>query len=176
MAESFEVPQPILNSPFEEPAEHWFIREGEPPQKRPGRRPALVYPPRDERPSRAVPWTVDGTLQPSEGYAPAYEMALVNLIRRRLQEWKAQGCPGVTRTTKELLDWWHRERDEESKRQFFAQQEAVETVIFLTEARADFRQGIVMPRDEPSDEQRAAGHAGFLRYACKMATGPARQR
>ena len=25
---SFEVPQPILNSPFEEPAEHWHLEEG----------------------------------------------------------------------------------------------------------------------------------------------------
>ena len=25
---SYEVPEPILNSPFEEPAEHWHIEEG----------------------------------------------------------------------------------------------------------------------------------------------------
>ena len=57
------------------------------------------------------------------------------------------------------------------KRLFFAQIEAAETIIFLTEARPDFRQGIRVPRDEPSDDKAAEGYAGFLRYACKMATG-----
>ena len=32
-------------------------------------------------------------------------------------------------------------------------------------------QGIEVPRDEPTSEQRAAGATAFLRYACKMATG-----
>ena len=50
---------------------------------------------------------------------------------------------------------------------FFAQIEAAETVIFLKEARPDFLQGINVPRDEPSEE----GYSGFMRYACKMATG-----
>jgi hypothetical protein len=36
----FEVPTPILNSPFVEPAEYWDLREGEPPQRLTGRRPA----------------------------------------------------------------------------------------------------------------------------------------
>ena len=31
--------------------------------------------------------------------------------------------------------------------------EAAETVIFLTEARGDFLQGIAVPRDEPSDDR-----------------------
>jgi hypothetical protein len=45
---TFEVPQPILNSPFAEPAHHWCIREGGEPQMNAGRRPAIAYPPRDE--------------------------------------------------------------------------------------------------------------------------------
>ena len=49
--------------------------------------------------------------------------------------------------------------------------EAAETIIFLIEARADLLQGIEIPRDEPSDEKKAEGFSGFLRYACKMATG-----
>jgi hypothetical protein len=58
MSEAYEVPQPILNSPFEEPARHWYIREGEPPELRPDRRPAVVYPPREQRHDRQVPWSV----------------------------------------------------------------------------------------------------------------------
>ena len=34
---SFEVEQPILNSPFEEPVEHWQIEEGKAPQRAHGR-------------------------------------------------------------------------------------------------------------------------------------------
>ena len=39
MTEAYEVPQPILNSPFAEPTAHWYIREGESPEQRPSRRP-----------------------------------------------------------------------------------------------------------------------------------------
>src|SRR3990172_2509189 len=31
----YEVPEPILNSPFEEPAEHWHIEEGAVSEQRP---------------------------------------------------------------------------------------------------------------------------------------------
>jgi type III restriction enzyme len=166
---SYEVPEPIQNSPFEEPRRYWYIREGEPAELREGRRPAIVYPPRDDRKERQVTWTSDNTIQPSSDFAPGFELALVNLIRERVMAWRDQGYPGVTRTTLELLQLWR--RDGREKRLFFAQLEAAETVIFLTEARADFRQGIDVPRDEPSDEKKAEGYAGFLRYACKMATG-----
>jgi type III restriction enzyme len=172
MTEAYEVPEPILNSPFEEPLQHWYIREGETPQQRDGRRPAIVYPPREERKDRQVPWSLtDGTLRPSQDYAPGFELAMVNRIRERVKAWRQAGYPGVTRTTLELLQWWRREGRPEQKRQFFAQIEAVETIIFLTEARADFLQGIAVPLDEPSDEQRAQGFTAFRRYACKMATG-----
>jgi type III restriction enzyme len=63
------------------------------------------------------------------------------------------------------LDYWNREGREH--RLFFAQKEAVETIIFLIESRADFRQGIYIPQDTPIDTTLKA----FIRYACKMATG-----
>jgi type III restriction enzyme len=75
----------------------------------------------------------------------------------------------VTRTTLDLLNYW--QRDGRQHRLFFAQLEAAETIIFLTEARADFRQGIDVPIDEPSDEGRARGLKAFQRHALKMATG-----
>jgi len=167
---SFEVPEPIQNSPFAEPERHWFIREGEAPELRDGRRPSIVFPPRDERHDRHVEWTVtDGTLERSQRYAPAYEMALVNRIRAQVAKWREAGYPGVTGTTLDLLRYWR--RDGRKNRLFFAHLDAAETIIFLREARADFLQGIDVPRDEPSDEKKAEGVAGFLRYACKMATG-----
>jgi type III restriction enzyme len=54
---SFEVDTPILNSPFAEPVEQWFIRPGHLAERRAGRRPAMVFQPRDQR----DPWDVDGT-------------------------------------------------------------------------------------------------------------------
>lgn len=162
----FEVDEPILNTAFAAPALHWYIREGEPPQKRTGRRPSIVYPPRIQN----IQWsTDDGTLRPSKEYAPGYELVMVNLIRERLQMWRQQNYPGVTRTTLELLQYWHREGRQH--RLFYAQLEAAETLIFINEARQDFKQGINVPLDEPSDQQKMDGIIAFKRYACKMATG-----
>lgn len=162
---NYEVAEPILNSPFAEPKLHRFIQSGQTPQQREGRRAAIVFPPRNQ----VVPWQPTATLQSSEDYVGGFELALVRLVRERVKAWQAAGYPGVTRTTAELLAYWR--RDGRERRLFFAQIEAVEAVIFLTEARADFRQGIEIPRDEPSDDRKADGFSGFLRYACKMATG-----
>jgi type III restriction enzyme len=162
----YEVPEPIINSPFQEPGHHWFIQEGEEAQLRDGRRPSVVYPPRDT----TAPWDLgEGILVPSREYAPGYEMALVNLIRERVKAWREAGFPGVTRTTIELLQWWRRDGRETPL--FFAQLEAAETIVFLTEARDDFRQGISVSMDEPSEQQKAEGIRAFHRCACKLATG-----
>jgi len=161
-----EVSEPILNTPFEKPKLYWYIREGEQPKKREGRRPSVVFPPRDQK----EPWSLDGrVLRASELYPSGYDLMLVKLIRERVEAWQKANCAGVTRTTLELIQWWTREGRE--KRLFFAQIEAALTVIFLKEARSDFLQGISIPRDEPSDDRKNEGYAGFERYACKMATG-----
>lgn len=162
----YEVGEPILNTPFAAPTRHWFIREGEDAELLDGRRPSLVYPPKEGN----TTWDLrEGSLAVSKTYMPAFEMGLVNRLRERVSSWRKQGYPGVTRTTHELLQWWNREGRQ--SRLFFAQLEATETIIFLREARADFLQGVDVPRDEPSEQQRSEGKAGFLRYACKMATG-----
>ena len=135
---NYEVPEPILNSPFQEPKEHWHILEGEDPKREPGRRPAIYF----YRDPKAKPENYVG-----HEAGTAIEMKLVNRIRIQVKAWRNQGYPGVTRTTLELLNWWR--RDGREKRLFFAQIEAVETIIFLREARADFRQGIEIPREKP---------------------------
>jgi type III restriction enzyme len=156
---NFEVETPILNTPFEEPTRYWQIEEGKPAERMQGRRPAGYY----YRSPKA----------PDEGEHAARgewrELALVNLIRERMAEWRAAGRPGITRTTRELIDYWNREG--RHPRLFFAQREAAEAIVFLTEARADFLQGISAPLDEPSDDRQAAGYKAFHRLCCKMATG-----
>ena len=107
-----------------------------------------------------------------EGAGTAIELKLVNRIRGKLAEWlplALKGEGGVTRTTMELLRYWHREGRRHLL--FYAQLEAAETIVFLTEARPDFLQGIQVPLDEPSEEAKADGIRAFRRYACKMATG-----
>ena len=165
MAEYAEVSQPILYSPFEKPSRYWYIQEGKQPELRDGRRPPVVFPPRDQKEE----WTETPPLRRSKEYPAGYEMALVSLIRERLESWSGQGFPGVTRTTLELLRYWTREGRE--KRLFYAQLEAALTIIFLTEARSDFLQGISVPLDEPSEDRKKEGITGFPRVACKMATG-----
>ncbi len=155
----YEVPEPIINSPFDEPAKHWHIVDGEAPELREARRGAMYY-------------YRDPKYRPTPGKASAgiaIELILVNRIRQRVGEWRKSGYPGVTRTTAELLAWWR--RDGRKTRLFFAQLEAAETIIFLAEARADLRQGINIPVDEPGRDRQAEGRKAFLRYACKMATG-----
>ena len=39
----FEVPQPIICSPFAEPSEHWSLREGTEPARLDGRRPSYYF-------------------------------------------------------------------------------------------------------------------------------------
>jgi len=153
----FEVPDPILNSPYEEPQAHWRIVEGEPAEQVPGRRPGLYY----YRPA--------GQAAVEAGVGTAIELKLVNRIRERVKAWRDQGYPGVTRTTLELLQHWRREGRE--FRLFFAQLEAAETVVFFLEARQDFKQGIDLPLDDPTPQQKAEGAVAFRRYATKMATG-----
>jgi type III restriction enzyme len=151
---AFEVEEPILNGPFDEPTQYWLIEDGEAPQRVSGRRPAGYF----YRDPKAP--------QPQEG-EPARgaweELELVSLIRDRLEQWRNLGYRGATRTTLELLEYWRRERQQPL---FFAQLEAAETIIFLHEGRSDLLQGIDVPPEEVSE-----GVEAFRRYACKMATG-----
>ena len=110
---SFEVPEPILNSPYEEPQAHWWIIEGQPLERRAGRRPAMYY------------YREPGREQNERG-GYHIELKRVNMIRQRVKAWRQQGWPGVTRTTHDLLTYWRREG--RAQRLFFAQLEAAETI------------------------------------------------
>ncbi|MBI3028452.1 MAG: DEAD/DEAH box helicase family protein [Candidatus Rokubacteria bacterium] len=151
MSEFNEVPQPIICDAYAEPAHHWVIERGRPPEKAPRRREACYYYRPPGRSTGATRADDIGTRIPLE---------LANEIRRRVKAWRQAAYPGATAVTLELLTYWNREDRE--RKLFFCQREAAETIIFLTEARADLRQGIAIPQDEPGQ---------FGRYACKMATG-----
>ena len=162
---------PIINSPFKEPDSYWRIEEGEEPVLANGRRPANYIYQVPERASRGRREKSKDLLQEEKGQE--VELELANAIRKRLKDWKngssSGGIPydGASTVTRELLDLWHSEP--RRQRLFFAQIEAAETIIFLTEARDIYRKDILaqIPKDEPGDGKNEA----FLRYACRMATG-----
>jgi type III restriction enzyme len=170
-----EVDSPIINSPFVEPQCHWQIERAKPPVKAGGRRRASYFYRVPEHVGRGRRSTPQAEMFESEK-GEEVDLVLVNTIRDRVKSWRDgehsggvayDGASGVTR---ELLELWRSE--DRMQRLFFAQIEAIETILFLVEAAEIYRKGLPeIPRDEPGLDTKAAGFRSFLRYACKMATG-----
>lgn len=140
----------IINSPYEEPSQHWrYDRETRTFDLVKGRRPAGYV-------------VASGDSQAFDDPGIFVEIPLVNQIRPRVAAWREAGYPGVTSITKRLLEYWREPEEFDGRRRFFfCQLEAVETLIWLTEAPAAERVGIEIPGDGGS----------FIRQCCKMATG-----
>jgi type III restriction enzyme len=138
---------PIINDAFAEPTRHWHF-SGLVPVVKEGRRIAGYL--------AASP---DGELKITD---EIIGFELVNEIRDRVRKWSDDGYQGSTVVTRDLLrHWFDDDRRVNNTRPFFCQQEAVETIVFLAEAPADRKVGIVVP---PSGE-------AYSRWAIKMATG-----
>ncbi|MDQ2913750.1 MAG: DEAD/DEAH box helicase family protein [Chloroflexota bacterium] len=139
----------IINSPYVEPSKQWKYD----PATRlfdltDGRRPAGFI-----RASVASKTFDDpGIFVPLE---------LPNQIRPRVVAWRDAGYAGVTGMTKRLLAHWYDLEQRQDTRFFFCQLEAIETLIWLTEAPVSERQGIEIPSDG----------GAFQRVCSKMATG-----
>ncbi|MGH9398533.1 MAG: BPTD_3080 family restriction endonuclease [Terriglobia bacterium] len=147
------IPQLIINSPYEEPGEHWrYDRETRSFSRDPGRRPAGYI--------RATPGA-----KTFDDPGVFFELPLVNRIRERVKAWREQTAKpyaGTTGITKRLLEHWRDPQQRgEDRRLFFCQLEAIETLIWLIEAPAAERQGIEIPPDGGE----------FTRLCAKMATG-----
>ncbi|QDU39200.1 Type III restriction enzyme, res subunit [Maioricimonas rarisocia] len=139
----------IVNSPFEEPTVHWeYIRKAMLFDPKPGRRPAGY--------TVATP---DSTGFDDPGvFVP---LDLVEQIRPRVKAWREAHYPGVTGITRRLLEHWYDAEQREGRRFFFCQLEAIETLIWLTEADPAETQGIEIPGDG----------GPFSRWCTKLATG-----
>ena len=142
----------IINSPYEEPKHYWsYERETRSFTLKEGRRPA-GYVIASEK-SRAF-----------DDPGIFIEIPLVNKIRPRVKAWREHPInpyAGVTGITKRLLEHWHNPEEREYRRFFFCQLEAIETLIWLTEAPDAEKVGIEIPSD-----------GGLFRRLCsKMATG-----
>jgi len=139
----------IINSPYEEPTRHWrYERESRLFDLVEGRRPAGYV-------------VASGDSRAFDDPGIFIEIPLVNQIRPRIKAWRNSGYTGITSITKRLLEHWYDPEEFETRRFFFCQLEAVETLIWLTEAPASERIGIEIPGDG----------GAILRRCCKMATG-----
>lgn len=59
---------------------------------------------------------------------------IINLLRKEVGDWRRNGYKDVTRVTQTLLNFWFNNPEREvTKKLFFAQQEAIETAIWLNE-------------------------------------------
>jgi len=112
----------------------------------------------------------------------AYEKLLPPLvanIRREVAVWRASGYAGASGTSKALLDWWFTrdhlvEQADTSLSPFqyyFAQREAVETIIWLHDVRRARDKFDLMRFDASGAVSAGMFPEDWPRYVCKMATG-----
>ncbi|MBV6518339.1 MAG: type III restriction endonuclease subunit R [Candidatus Brocadia sp.] len=139
----------IINSPYEEPRQYWeYVRDTREFVRQDGRRPAGYVVASESSKSFDDPGTF-------------IEIKLVNTIRPRVKKWREDGYPGIAGITKRLLQHWQDPEERKDRRFFFCQLEAIETLIWLTEAPEADRTGIDISGDG----------GDFSRWCCKMATG-----
>lgn len=144
------IPKLIINSPYEEPVQHWNYD----PQTRTF---SLVEGRRQAGYVTATPGA--GSFDDPGIFTP---LPLVNQIRPRVAAWREAGYPGASGVSQALLQHWRDpEQRDSNRRLFFCQLEAVETLVWLTESPAAERQGVEIPADS----------GPFTRLCAKMATG-----
>lgn len=100
---------------------------------------------------------------------------LVNKIRREVMEWRENQYEGASATSKALLNWWfnrqHIRTDLKEFQYYFAQREAVETVIYLYEVAHVKNKYDLMRYDSSGAVSTGMFDEDWLRLVVKMATG-----
>lgn len=163
---------PILNSPYQEPLLHYDTdSQGSLDYSRicNGRRifkaDAAVIPTRQKGQKEAFEWNDD----PAE-----YGTHIINLCRKEVGNWRTANYAGTTRITRELLTFWFNNVERlTTKKLFFAQQEAVETAIWLNEVAEKSNAGQHILNLLRVGQQTVSHDTGdqLPRIAFKMATG-----
>ena len=131
---------PILNNPYREPKLYYDTdRDGNLDYGNvcQGRRifklDSAVMPNRQTGQKGVFEWNDD---------AAEYVTHLINLCRKEVGLWRAADYPGTTRVSKELLAFWFANPERlVTKKLFFAQQEAVETAVWLNEVAENSNPG-----------------------------------
>ena len=154
------IARPILNKPHEEPTRHWKLAEdntstGEVINERRLSQSLLIMPKERGSQLRMQTTTAD-------------QNELVNDIREGVSRWRKDGYLGATTASRQLLRHWRSEAND--PRLFFAQVEAVETLIWLTEANAT-RYRVLSDIRRRLRNANSEYNNGIYRLAVRMATG-----
>lgn len=169
--------RPILNSPYEAPAQHWELDDhGQPTQRIISKRRRAEFISPIPKPKKVKKGQKQGQIVFDEGVglsnqAQQYAAAIVNDVRSLVDAWRALPNPAdwhVTPETARLLQHW-RHHDFQDVRPFFCQVEAVETAIWLTEVAPHTKDGKRI-LDEVSRASLEA-NPELSRIALKLATG-----
>lgn len=164
MGRNVVIENPVINSPFQEPCRHFkFDDDGITNEIAEMRRTSAYFVPIAQPRKRSrnqllfdTEWTKDRL----------EENANINRIRSRVALWRQGGYPGVTRTTARLFEYWTSPRRD--NKLFFCQIEALETIVYLTEAAKKYGDAWI---ENVLAEANENANPGLFRIALKMATG-----
>ena len=163
---------PILNNPYLEPIQHYATdAEGNLNYQdiRNGRR--IYTPDMQVLPGKQGP---QGSMFEVNDCAEQYGDHTINMVRKEVGKWRSDAYPNTTRVTKELLEFWFLNPERHpTKKLFFAQQEAIETAIWLNEVAERSNAGNNILNKVKEGQQSVSGEIEnqLPRIAFKMATG-----
>jgi type III restriction enzyme len=163
---------PILNNPYEEPKLHYSTdaKDGSLDYNniRQGRRIFTTG-------SQTIPLKqIQGSLlEVNDAASDEDRRHIINLLRKEVGDWRKAGYPHVTRVSQTLLKYWFGNPEREvTQRLFFAQQEAVETAIWLNEIAPTTNPGNNILTQLADGRARGSAKDIVLPRTCfKMATG-----
>lgn len=99
---------------------------------------------------------------------------LVHKIRQRIKDWRDKNYEGVSETSKALLNYWFNtkhSRNGDEFRYYFAQREAIESIIYLFEAAKAKDKYELIRFDSSGRVSTGMFPENWTRYVIKMATG-----
>ena len=171
--------QPILNSPYEYPGQHWELDDqGQPTQQiiESRRRAEFITPIPKPKKRKGSPHQQQLVFDEGKGLSTAEQQydptPVINALRRQVDRWRRRSNPAdwrVTPETARLLQHW-RQHPFSNIRPFFCQVEAVETAIWLTEVAPSVGKTGKDFLDHLANASNDA-NPGLLRLALKLATG-----
>ena len=95
---------------------------------------------------------------------------LVTELRKKIKEWRDSNYEGASNTSKALLEWWFKKQRPEFQ-YYFAQREAVETIIYLFEVIKIKDKYDLIRYDATGRVSPAMFDETWKRFIIKMATG-----
>ena len=104
---------------------------------------------------------------------------LVADLRKKVKEWRDKNYDGASDTSKSLLNWWFKEEHilydqygvSSHFKYYFAQREAVETIIWIYDVQGARNKFDLIPFDKLGRVSANMFNEDWLRFVIKMATG-----